>query len=154
MNNFMAHYGVPGMRWGVRRFGEALDSGSRYETARRSGMDKDSARKKIVTENISTAKSISNNSSNFAKEGLKIHKSISDMKSSRNREDLSQLTDEELQAKIKRMNMEQQYANLSSARVSKGESYAKGTLEVAGSVLAIGSSALGIALTIKQLKGA
>jgi hypothetical protein len=148
MDNQLYHYGVLGMHWGRR-----LGSATRYESARRSGLSKSDARKKIETENITTAKSVTDASSSLAKEGLKVHRAIGDVQRARRMEDLSSLTDDELKAKINRMNLEQQYSNLSASKVSKGQVYAKSTLEVAGSVLAVGSSALGIALAVKQLKG-
>ena len=63
------------------------------------------------------------------------------------------MTNAELQEKIQRMSLEQQYANLSANQVSKGRANVDTALQVAGGVLAVTSSALGIALAIKQLKG-
>lgn len=69
-------------------------------------------------------------------------------------EDLSKMTDQQLRDKINRAALEQQYTNYyGKQQVSKGERYVSQTLEVAGSVLAVTSSALAIALAIKQLKG-
>lgn len=69
--------------------------------------------------------------------------------------DLSNMTDQQLRDRINRANLERQYNDLfgepAVATVSKGRAYAQKTLEVAGDVLAIGGSALGIALAIKQL---
>jgi hypothetical protein len=148
MSNEMKHYGILGMRWGKR-----MASASRYETARRSGMSKKDARSKIETENMTTAKAVSNHASTFTKEGINITKSIGNARSAHNKEDLSKLSDSELREKINRMNMEQQYSTLSSSKVSNGEVYARSMLETTGSVLAIGGSALAIAVAIKELKG-
>jgi hypothetical protein len=63
------------------------------------------------------------------------------------------MSDEELKAVVKRMNMEQQYRDLKSKQTANGQTYVRETLEIAGSALAITSSAIGIALAIKQLKG-
>ena len=63
------------------------------------------------------------------------------------------MSDEELRAKVNRMNLEQQYSSLNANQVSKGQSYAQSTLEITGSVLAIGASAAAILLAAKQLKG-
>lgn len=148
MNNTMIHYGVLGMHWGQR-----MDSSSRYKAMRKSGSTKEEARKKVVVDNLKAGKASSDGASKMMEESLKIHESIRGIKSAKRKEDLSQLSDADLKAKITRMNLEQQYANLNGNQVSKGQSYAKSTIEIAGSVLAIGSSAIGIAVAIKQLKG-
>lgn len=78
-------------------------------------------------------------------------------KPTKERMDLSHMTDQEMRQKINRELIERQYNDLfgteTQPKVSKGREYLKNSLEVAGSVLAIGSSALGIALTVRQLKG-
>ena len=62
-----------------------------------------------------------------------------------------------LRQQIQREQLERQYNDLfgkeEQAKISKGREITRSTLDVAGSVLAIGSSALGIALAIKELKG-
>jgi hypothetical protein len=51
------------------------------------------------------------------------------------------------------MNMERQYSMLSDNNVPKGQTYAENILAAAGGALAATSSALAIALAIKQLRG-
>lgn len=131
------------MRWGVRR-------------SESYGPNKESVSSKIkraTPDQMTKAKSVTDHSTTFAKEGVNINRSIGDIRSARRKEDLSGMSDVDLRNKIARMNLEQQYSTLNGGQVSKGQTYAKGTLEVAGSVLAIGSSAIGIALAVKQLKG-
>ena len=71
--------------------------------------------------------------------------------------DLSNMSDKELRDQINRRLLEQQYtklyAEVSPAQVSRGREALQNTLEIAGSVLAIASSTVGLALAIKQLKG-
>ena len=62
------------------------------------------------------------------------------------------MSDSELKERVKRLNLEQQYSQLTSGNVSRGENYVRNTLEIAGSALAITSSAIAIAVGIKQLK--
>ena len=70
--------------------------------------------------------------------------------------DLSSMSDQQLRERINRANLERQYNDLFGKEVntvSKGRHYTQNILEAGGSVLAIGSSALGIALAIKELRG-
>ena len=72
------------------------------------------------------------------------------------RMDLHDKTDKELRDAINRELLEKQYSDLfgkDSQTVSKGEEQAAKILDYAGDVLAVGSSALAIALAIKSLKG-
>ena len=55
---------------------------------------------------------------------------------------------------INRAMLEKQYNDMFAPQnVSKGKEYASKILETAGTALAITSSALGVALAIKELKG-
>lgn len=85
-------------------------------------------------------------------EAKNINRSVGNMKSLARTKNLDSMSDSELRERVNRMNLEQQYATLSSSRTSKGQAYVTNTLEVAGSVLAIASSAIGIAVGIKMLK--
>jgi hypothetical protein len=68
--------------------------------------------------------------------------------------DLSNMSDKEMRDQINRAMLERQYNDMfNPAKTSKGREYTSQVLETAGTVLAIGSSALGIALAIKELKG-
>lgn len=72
------------------------------------------------------------------------------------RMDLHDKTDKELRDAINRELLEKQYSDLfgkDTNTVSKGEEQAAKILDYAGDVLAVGSSALAIALAIKSLKG-
>ena len=69
--------------------------------------------------------------------------------------DLSDMTDAELRAQINRWQMEDTYSRLKSSRteeISKGRKAVQNILEYAGPTLALTSSALAIAVSIKKLK--
>lgn len=124
MDNQLAHYGILGMKWGVRR--------SQAQLERAKG-------------NVDSTYRMVNEAKN-------INKAISNTRTVAANKNVSSISDEELRTRVNRLNMEQQYSNLTTAQTSRGQTYAKNTLEVAGSVLAIASSSLGIALAVKQLK--
>lgn len=147
MSNELYHYGKLGMKWGVRR-----SNNLRFSEQLKKDLNGEK-KSKITTGQLNRAKSVTDHSTKIAEEGGKITKSIGNIRATKHQEDISQMSDADLKAKIIRMNLEQQYNNLSSNQVSKGQAYAKSTLEIAGSALAIGSSAIGIAVAIKTLKG-
>lgn len=121
----LQHHGIKGMKWGVRRTPEQLQRTKNH---------------------IDTA-------SNMVKEAKNINNSVSKIRSTVKKKDLSKMSDQELRDRVNRMNLEQQFSQLSSGKVSKGESYVRNTLEIAGSALAVTSSAVAIAVGIKQLRG-
>ena len=128
-NNELYHYGVLGMKWGVRR------SLSNKEVKALKSISKD------TSEGFKSASNIANTAGGRRKPSKKLRKEMSIM------------SDQELRARINRLNMEQQYSDLNPSRTARGASIAKSTLEVAGSVAAIAGSAFGIMLAVKQLKG-
>lgn len=71
------------------------------------------------------------------------------------RPDLSKMSDKDLRDLITRENLERQYTDLfgkDAATVSRGKKIFDNVLEYGGGVLAVGSSALGIAMAIKELR--
>lgn len=124
-NAELTHHGIKGMHWGVIRTPEQLQRAQGH---------------------ISTA-------SNIVKEAKNINNSVSNIRSNTKKKNLSTMSDQELRDRVNRLNLEQQYTQLSGNKVSKGQQYVRNTLEVAGSTLAIAGSIVGIAAGIKQLKG-
>lgn len=124
-NVALQHHGIKGMKWGVRR----------------------------TPEQLSRTKSHIDTASGMVKEAKNINNSVSNIRSTAKKKDLSKMTDQELRERINRMDLEQRFSQLSSNKVSKGENYVRNTLEIAGSTLAVASSAIAIAVGIKQLKG-
>ena len=148
----LLHYGIKGMKWGVRRYqnkdGSLTPKGeARYDRDKR----ENAAKKKENRIDLSQP-----DPKRWAKEDLELDESTTS-KPTPKRMDLSKMSDKEMRDQINRELLERQYnqlfAEVPAAQVSKGREALKTTLEVAGSVLAIGSSALGIALAIKELKG-
>lgn len=166
MNNELYHHGIRGMKWGVRRYQNKDGSLTPVGKKRMYREMFDSESKDLKERRKYTA-----DTSRWAKEDTERSKRLADSSrnltndlkravdtSSKNRKvpkmDLSTMSDKEMRDQINRAYLEKQYDELfNPKRESKGREYASRTLETAGNVLAITSSALGIALAIKELKG-
>lgn len=159
------HHGIKGQRWGVRRYqnadGSLTSAGQkRYERDIR----ENNAKKKENRINIDGpdpqrwAKEDLNRSAQVAKASNSLVKELQKVEqSTRKPLDLSNMSDKELRERINRHLLEQQYNQLftdtSPSKVAKGRETVKKTLELAGTVLAVGASTLEIVKTIKELRG-
>ena len=164
-DNYLCHYGVNGMRWGVRRYqnsdGSLTPAGrKRYERDQRENSGKKKGNKvgqadpnRWVKEDLTRTQRLTNETAGLAR-NLKATNDQSIRSKPRKRMDLSNMSDQDLRNQINRELLERQYNDVfNPPTVSKGRQYASQILETTGTVLAIGSSALGIALAIKDLKG-
>ena len=165
-NNELKHWGIKGMKWGVRRYqnadGSLTPAGKkRYERdiAENKAKKKDNRIvidgpdvKRWVMEDTKRSKRMVDTSSDIVKE----LKKISDKPSNKKRQtlNLSNMSDKQLRDQINRTMLERQYNEMFAPQeVSKGKAFASKTLEAAGTALQITSSALAIALAIKELAG-
>lgn len=166
MSYELYHYGIKGMKWGVRRYQNADGSltpvgKKRYDR----DIQENNAKKKEnrividapdanrwVREDISRSKRVVDSSSDMVKQLKNIESNTRSTK--KQKMDLSKMTDQEMRARINRELLERQYNDIfAPQKTSKGRQVARNILETSGTVLAIGSSALGIALAIKELRG-
>lgn len=122
------HYGIPGMKW--------------YVTTR--------SKNQIIRdrEEFKTKATIANEGSKLL--GYRRQKK-EDEYSNEKRREAKELSNEELKTIINRLNMEQQYRNLTTKDVNVGKSRTEAYLERAGTIMTIAGAAAGLALTIKTL---
>ena len=101
-NDELMHYGVPGMKWGVRR------------TPAQLGRKKTSSSKSLFGKKKSKSKAKAKTKSGSSKE-----------ETAPKKKSVKEMSDDELNAAIRRMQLEQTYASLSPQKVSTGKAITK-----------------------------
>lgn len=142
---YLAHHGIKGQRWGIRRFQNEDGSLTNKGKARYLSNDTLSKVKEVSDAAAQTV--------NAGKQAVKTAEQLSKHRTSNKQVDLSKMSNKELQDAITRMNLERQYQQLSQKDVGKGRQYLEDVLSVTGSVVAITGSALSIAIAINKLRG-
>lgn len=168
-SNELRHYGIKGQKHGVRRYqnedGTLTPAGKeRYSRdLKRQGIDENSKRFKNNPPVANPDKWVSEDMSNTKKVVDSVNSGLTKAQSANSnamrnspkiKMDLSKKTDKEMRDEINRALLERQYNDLFAPRnTRKGREYLDTTLKVAGAALTATSTALTIALAIRDLKG-
>lgn len=144
--DYLQHHGVKGMKWGVRR--------DRLTTSSGDGKIRVQRQKRDAVNDLRTTKKIVDNASTVINESRKLSNVTINTKAAKQiNKNVSQMSDQELKNVVNRLNMEERYTQVMSQRaiINSGKARIDRILDGAGTALAISSSALTIALAIKEL---
>lgn len=164
--NYLQHFGILGMKWGIRRYenkdGSLTAAGKRrYSNEQYINNNRKKENKKDdeyvrdanrwAREDDERVKRIADASSDMIRKSQEIERVFAPK---RERMDLSNMTDKEMRDRINRELLERQYNDIfNPPRVSKGRNAVRTTLSIAGGLATGVSSALGIAIGIRDLRG-
>lgn len=161
-NNALMHYGVLGMKWGVRRYrnkdGSLTAAGKRRAESDMSELSNNKKKSytpnadKWVKDDLSRSRKLVEETGQLTNK-LKTANDNAIKNKPRTKMDLSSMSDKEMRDQINRALLERQYNDIfNPQKVSKGRQYTSQILESTGTILGIAGSALGIALAIKELR--
>ena len=139
-NNVLGHSGIKGQKWGIRRFQN--EDGSLTEEGKKRYGTPETYR--AVAKEVSSLEEATKGASSAASTAASI---INTQRGSQAiRKDYSGLTDQELQRRVNRLNLERAYGDLSgdTKYVKTGKEKAREILQTVGATLAVASTAVAI----------
>lgn len=160
-NTELQHWGIKGMKWGVRRYqnkdGSLTPAGKKRYDSEVNELSEDKAKKykanpdKWVRDDLNSSRRLVDETSGLTNK-VKSTVDSSIRNQPKTKMDLSNMTDQQMRNEINRALLERQYNDMFAPQKStRGREIASKVLETAGTVLGVTSSALGIAIAIRQL---
>lgn len=159
--NELQHWGIKGMKWGVRRYqnkdGTLTPAGQKRYNNDIHDLSEEKAKKykanpdKWVSDDLKSSRKLADETTGLTNK-LKSAVDNDIRNTPKTKMDLSEMTDQQMRDEINRAILEKQYNDMFAPQKStRGREIVSSVLETTGTVLGIGSSALGIAIAIRQL---
>lgn len=173
------HWGKKGMKWGVRRYQnkdgsltpagkkryardadaagykQQKSDGTRFKQTKKGRVETyDADPNKWVKEDLGSGRKVADEGANVANRLKKLNDdSMRYRRQNTKPMDLSKMSDKEMRDQINRAMLERQYDDMfNPKKASRGREYASQILETTGTVLAVGASAVGLAVGIMELR--
>lgn len=149
------HHGIKGQKWGKRQYQNK--DGSLTPAGRERYGSKENFEKQYPEDKKKTLGKVS---SNMKKTGDAVDKlkdinnmQISKTNKARIKKDVSQMSDQELQKIVNRLNMEERYKQVMNSRAAEeGKNKVSKILEYAGTALTVGVGAVELIIKIQEMK--
>ena len=132
MSNFLAHHGILGMKWGVRRY-----------------QNEDGSLSPAGEKRYKTIGEVAEKSSKILSDATRLG---SGSKTKKTRKDYSDLTDVELQKRVNRLNLEENYGRLTgnTKMVRSGSEWTREILQDTAIAVGMAGTAVSIYLALKK----
>lgn len=170
--NELYHHGISGMRWGrrngppyplsanahsseERKFGTSDWSKEAQKEARKGRLDRaftPSEKSGKDKPNVSPAEKIVKNSKDALNATADLRKKIQILTSDPRKDDVKQMSDEELRKRINRLDMEKKYFSLTEDEVNNGKDYFDKFVDIGNDVATLALAVGGIVAMIKKIQ--
>lgn len=157
--SYLAHWGIKGMKWGIRRFrnkdGSLTPAGKNryYDDEGKSTPEGKALKRSADNYNkaLSGARNVVTGVDQIARASSGQSRNRYNKRKNLTQDEMSKMSDADLRALVNRLNLEQQYSNLTEdrsarSRVQTGLDYVEAALSITG-------GALSIAVAYKMLRG-
>lgn len=157
MDNTLTHFGIKGMKWGIRRF-------QPYQKGHTGGQEVGEAAKKTVKQKASVVSNKLDTISRIRSNIVDADNRTSNLQSKARARTAKHMTDDELKKEITRLakeaeayterqQLEQYYTQLSGRNITRGREYAREALSVIGEVVSLASAVTGTVIAVQTLRG-